>query len=181
MTWGKRVYYDPPPVFYRNAVGRVIARNLLDFTLEIVESRAGCTVFSVSNADVTWCGEFALGASDLFAPASEDEAELCVHRANEDITLQEYLNEEWPSFFCSDLSAIEGASRFPSPPAVQVFADDLVETVDWAAAAVDITREKPQAGAGRSIFEWLRERLLATDAEVIFCDDGAGEIADFIA
>jgi len=180
MTWGKRVFYDPPPVFYRNGNGEVVYRNLLDFSLEIEESRQGSTVFIISNADVRWCGAFSLGAGDLFSPASDDEPELYVHRANEDISLAEYLNEELPSFFCSDLSAIEGASRFPAPAALQVFLDELVEAVDWAAADVDIEREKPRAGQDRSIFEWLQERLLATNAAVVFCDDGAGEIADFI-
>jgi hypothetical protein len=180
ITWAKRVFYDPPPVFYRNGAGLVIERNLLDFSLEIIESRQGCTVFTVSNADICWRGKFSLGAGDLFSPASDEEPGLAVHRANEDITLQEYLNEEPPSFFCSDLSAIEGASRFPAQTALQAFADDLVEVIDWPTAMVDITREKPGAGEGISIFEWLQQRLLATTAEVIFCDDGAGEIADFI-
>ena len=180
MTWDKRVYYDPPPVFYQDHNGEVVYRNLLDFSLEIIESRQGFALFAVSNADVRWCGQFSLGAGDLFEPASDDEPELYVHRANEDISLQEYLNEELPSFFCSDLSSIEGASRFPAQVALEVFRDELVETVDWAAAGVDIEREKPCAGQGRSIFEWLRDRLMTTNAEVIFCDDGAGEIADFI-
>ena len=181
MTWAARVYYDPPPVLYRSAAGNVVERSLLDFGLKIAESQEGSTIFAISNADLSWLGRFALGDADLFSPASEDEPELIVHRANEDITLQEYLNEEMPSFFCSDLSAIEGTTRFPAPPALQVFSDDLVEAVDWEAATVDITREKPGAGAGRSLFEWLQERLLASCAEVVFCDDGAGEVADFLS
>jgi len=181
MNWTARVYYDPPPVFYHNAEGRVIERDLLDFDLEIVESREGSVTFAVTNGEIAWRGEFSLTGSDLFQPASPDEPDLIVHRANEDITVQEYLNEELPSFFCSDLSAIEGSSRFSVPQALQVFSDDLVEVIDWGAAGVDITREKPGAGDGRSIFEWLQERLLASGVEVVFCDDGSGEIADFIA
>jgi len=181
MTWSARVYYDPPPVFYRDAAGNVVELSLLDFALEIVDSQEGTATFAISNADLSWRGRFSLGDADLFSSASDEEPEIIGHRANEDITLQEYLTEEMPSFFCSDLSAIEGTTRFPAPPALQVFSDDLVETVDWGAAAVDIRREKPRAGAGRSLFEWLRERLLASDAGVVFCDDGAGEVADFIA
>ena len=181
MTWDKRVYYDAPLVSYLDANGKATHRDLLDFTLEIVESVQGSTVFAITNADVRWCGRFSLGEGDMFTPASENEPELYVNSANEDIPLVEYLNEEPPSFFCSDLSAIEGASWYPAPAALEVFRDELVETVDWAAAGVDIELEKPRAGRGRSIFQWLQERLLATTAEVIFCDDGAGEIADFIA
>jgi superfamily II DNA or RNA helicase len=181
MNWAAPVYYDPPPVFYQNVHGRVIERDLLDFDLQIVESREGMVIFAITNADITWRGEFSLGGGDLFQAASPDEPDLIVHRANEDITVQEYLNEELPSFFCSDLSAIEGLSRFPTPTVLQAFSDDLVEVIDWEVADVDITREKPREGTGRSLFEWLQERLLASGAEVVFCDDGSGEIADFIA
>ena len=147
MTWAARVYYDPPPVLYRSAAGNVVERSLLDFGLKIAESQEGSTIFAISNADLSWLGRFALGDADAFFTSfGGDEPELIVHRANEDITLQEYLNEEMPSFFCSDLSAIEGTTRFPAPPALQVFSDDLVEAVDWEAATVDITREKPGAG-----------------------------------
>jgi hypothetical protein len=180
MTWDKGVYYDPPVVSYLDANGDATHRDLLDFKLEIVDSREGSTVFAISNADVRWCGQFSLGGGDMFTPASEGEPELYVHHANEDISLEDYLNEEPPSFFCSDLSAIESTSWYPAPVTLEVFRDELIETVDWASAGVDIELEKPRTGRGRSIFEWLQERLMATAAAVIFCDDGPGEIADFI-
>lgn len=181
MTWAARVYYDPPRVFYEAAEGTIIGVSLLDFALDIVESHDGSVIFCIANADIAWHGAFSLGDDDLFTPASDQEPDLIVQRANGDISLAEYLNEEMPSFFCSDLSAIEGMSRFPAPLSLQVLSDDLIETVDWGAAGVDITKEKPGPGEGRSLFEWLRERLLASDAAVVFCDDGAGEVSDFIA
>lgn len=53
--------------------------------------------------------------------------------------------------------------------------------MDWAAAGVNIGREKPtDPGDGRSIFEWVIERLSA-DHAFIYCDDASGEITDFLA
>jgi hypothetical protein len=95
--------------------------------------------------------------------------------------VQEFLHEDPPTFYCADLSAIEGVSLFRTPEASVSFADERVEAIDWAAARVDITKEKPAPGGERSIFEWLEDRLLASQAEVIFCDDGSGEMADFIS
>jgi superfamily II DNA or RNA helicase len=181
MTWAADVYIDPPPAFFHLANGAVAERNLLDFDLEIVESREGSVIFALRSAEITWHGEFSLGEGDLFQPASDEEPELVVHRGNEDITITEYLNEETPSFYCSDLSAIEGQSLYPVPDNLETFNNELFETVDWQGAEVDITREKLPSQNGRSIFNWLQERLVASDATVVFCDDGAGEMADFIA
>ena len=44
-----------------------------------------------------------------------------------------------------------------------------------------ITCEKVPSQNGRSLFDWLQTRLVASDAVVVFCDDGAGEMADFIS
>jgi hypothetical protein len=181
MTWATDVYVDPPPVLFHHPDGSVGERNLLDFDLEIVESQEGSVVFALRSAEISWCGRFCVGDGDLFEPASDDEPEIVVHRGNEDITITEYLNEEAPSFYCSDLSSIEGLSLYPAPGNLEPFSNDAFETVDWQAAGVDITREKEPSQRGRSLFNWLQDRLLASGASVVFCDDGAGEMADFIA
>ncbi len=181
MAWATDVYVDPPPVFFHRPDGSVAERNLLDFDLEIVESQEGSVVFALRSADISWCGRFSVGDGDLFEPASDDEPEMVVHRGNEDITITEYLNEEAPSFYCSDLSSIEGQSLYPAPGNLEPFNNDAFETVDWQGSGVDITREKEGSQTGISLFNWLQERLLASGASVVFCDDGAGEMADFIA
>jgi superfamily II DNA or RNA helicase len=97
-------------------------------------------------------------------------------------TLSDFLNEFPPCFFTADVQRIQGAeiSTAPEDPD-QMFDTSLIEEVDWVAARVDPLREKPGKGRGRSVFEWLEERLMGSSAEVIFNDDGAGEVADFIA
>lgn len=181
MAWAAEVYLDPPPVFFRREDGTVAELNLLDFDLEIIESREGSVSFALTNPEITWYGEFSLGDGDLFQPASDNEPEIAIHRSNEDVWIEEYLNEESPSFYCSDLSSIEGRSYYPVPANLEPFSNAAFETVDWHAAGVDVTREKLPSQNGRSIFNWLQDRLLASDATVVFCDDGAGEMADFIA
>ena len=181
MAWAAEVYLDPPPVFFHREDGTVVELNLLDFDLEIIESREGSVSFALTNPEITWYGEFSLGDGDLFQPASDNEPEIVIHRSSEDVWIAEYLNEESPSFYCSDLSSIEGRSYYPVPANLEPFSNDAFETVDWEAAGVDITREKLPSQNGRSIFNWLHDRLSASDATVVFCDDGAGEMADFIA
>jgi superfamily II DNA or RNA helicase len=181
MAWATDVYIDPPPVFFHRPDGSVAERNLLDFDLQIVESQEGSVIFALTSSEISWFGKFSVGDGDLFEPAFEDDPDLVVHRGNEDITITEYLNEEAPSFYCSDLSAIEGQSLYPAPGNLEPFNNDAFETVDWRGAGVDITREKEPSQSDRSLFNWLQDRLLASGASVVFCDDGAGEMADFIA
>lgn len=181
MVWDAGVYLDPPPAMYTRNDGSVANGGLLDFDLEIVDSQAGSVTFALTNSEITWRGVFSLGQDDMFRPASDNEPDLHVHSGNEDITIAEYLNEESPSFYCSDLSSIEGQSYYPVPTDLEPISNDAFEVVDWQAAGVDIRREKLASPNGRSLFNWLEERLNASDATVVFCDDGAGEMADYIA
>jgi hypothetical protein len=181
MTWFESVYTEPPRVACTRADGTVVESNLLDFDLEILDSRVGSATFAVKNSEIEWRGVFSLGGAELLESASDEEPDLVLQRGNEEISLEDYLNEEMPSFYCSDLSAIEGQSRFPGPDGIDPFGNDSFEVVDWAAAGVEIVAEKIATAGRLSIFDWLKARLLASDATVVFCDDGAGEMADFIA
>jgi len=98
MAWAAEVYLDPPPVFFRREDGTVVELNLLDFDLEIIESREGNVSFALTNPEITWYGEFSLGDGDLFQPASDNEPEIAIHRSNEDVWIAEYLNEESRAF-----------------------------------------------------------------------------------
>lgn len=181
MLWGPSVYRDPPLVFYRRADGTLADNQLLDFDLAIVASPAGQAEFVIRNSEIEWHGVFSLGGNDLFQPATNHEPDLVVHVRNEDTPIGDFLNDEAPSFLTADLSAIEGSTIFRMPPDLALVTDATFEVVDWATAGVNIQKEKPDGVGQRSIFEWLQERLVASPATVVFCDDGSGEIADFIA
>jgi len=180
MSWAVGLYRDPPVVFYHLPDGTFREANLLDFDLSIVDSQEGGLVFAVSNEEIEWAGTFSLGNADLFAAASADEPDLTVHIHNEDIPIAEYLNEEMPTLFCADLSAIEGTSIFRAPAHFEPIGNGSFEVIDWEAAGVDMTKEKPNGVPPQSIFEWLEQRLIQSTADVVFCDDGSGEIADYI-
>ena len=65
---------------------------------------------AIKNRGVEWRGVFSLEDINLFQAATEDRPDLVLHRGNEDVWMHEYLNEELPSFYTSNLSAIEGTS-----------------------------------------------------------------------
>jgi len=51
----------------------------------------------------------------------------------------------------------------------------------WNWDGVNIQREITAPGADLSVFDRVKASLRETDAEVVFCDHGAGEIADFVS
>jgi len=180
MSWEADVYQDPPSTLCRSRDGSTVENDLLDFDLKIIESREGEVLFEISNENIRWRGKFSLGQDDLFVAASNREPDMVVYVGNDELPVAEFLNEQNPRFYCSDLSAIEGINIFRTPVSVEPFDNNRFETIDWAAARVDICKEKPDGRGERSIFEWLEERLNNSSAAVVFCDDGSGEIADFI-
>ncbi len=181
MTWPADLYEEPLIVSYQKANGEMATDNLLDFELKIIESRRGHLIFSATNSEVEWQGQFSFDNGDMFQAATDHEPDIIVHYGSEEISVEEYLNEIPPLMYRSDLSAIQGQTLSPTPLALEPFPNDSFEAVDWRTANVEITSEKVPAGAGQSIFQWLRARLIGSDTSVVFCDDGALEMADFIA
>jgi len=178
--WAQDTYADPPIAFYPDEDGVEVECNLLDLDIEIIESRMGYCSFTISNADVCWRGRFEIGRGPLVAELDTSETELLVRQPHGSALMAEYLAECPPTFYRDDLSRIEGASIFPHRGAEAPFAMDCIETIDWTAAGVDIHSEKEQTREGRSIFSWVEERVRTVGDQFMFCDDGPGEVADFI-
>ena len=181
MRWPVSVYRAFPFATYHRSDGRIITRDMLDFELAIVQSQDGSVQFSISNHEITWRGIFSLTGEDYVIPATDTEPTLAIHIGDEDFPIAEFLNNDAPTFFTSDLSSIEGNNIFRPVENLDPIEDAIFEVIDWAAGQVDIEKEKPDGQRPVSIFEWLEVRLSASSAAFIFCDDGPGEIADYIA
>src|SRR6185437_84787 len=178
LNWAFDTYRNTPIAFYLEADGTMVEAQLLDFDLDVVDSRPGAATFAIRRGNLEWIGVFSLDREELISPASSGEPALVVHLAGEDIPIAEYLNEELPTFFTKDLSSIDGYSIYPARTDLEPFGDDDFRVVDWT--GVDIKKEKPDGALPKSIFEWLQAELIESAATVVFCDDGAGEIADFV-
>src|SRR5215470_11499224 len=79
------VYSNSPRLAFTRAGGSPGESDLLDFELEIVESRRGCLGFAVKSPDVEWRGQFSLGGADLFQAASPNEPYLVVQYGSEEV------------------------------------------------------------------------------------------------
>jgi len=96
--------------------------------------------------------------------------------------LVDFFGEDPPTFYTASLASISGSILYEGPTTDEPFDSTRIEAVDWAGVSVDPMFEKPPASTGnRSLFEFIEARLLGTSANVVVCDDGTGEVADFIA
>lgn len=177
--WPESVYADLPRARFS---GDESAFLLAEARLEVEPTRS--RVDRVAFAVVAGSRRVALAfqpfsPGEMFVNAGDTELVL----GEDDESIDAYLTRFPPRFFAGDGSIVDGQSLEPAPETLAPFDVGRLVPVDWVAAQVDIEREKRLAAADdrRSLFEWLEERLLASSADVIFCDDGALEMADYVA
>jgi len=96
------------------------------------------------------------------------------------------LEEHPPTIYFLDGTTVIGHLRYDSRALTSAFDTRKLEDIDWS--GVDITAETVKVAArknsGRSVHErlaeYLRSRPRAGSARWIMCNDGSGEIADYI-
>jgi hypothetical protein len=181
--WHQNVYTLPRTVTYTGANGTLATAQLLDLDLRIDfdETNENQVGIVITSDDLAYRAVLSL-ETDRFINASEENLqEVLVNRP--DVPLDEFLNHYSPVFYTSDLSSFQEFSLFPpAVPDPPPFSQDQFEVVDWRQAGVNIENEFRVADeAGESIHHYLRERLIQSDAGIVFYDHGPGEIADFIA
>ncbi|MEM9113969.1 MAG: hypothetical protein AAGD10_10465 [Myxococcota bacterium] len=111
-----------------------------------------------------------------------DEVFVSTEADREPIPLETFFQEHSAALYTSNMDRIEGATLYAAAEQGP-FDESLIEEVDWVSSRVNPLAEKPDNAEvdEQSLFDWLSTRLLHGGAEVVVCDDGAGEIADFVS
>lgn len=109
------------------------------------------------------------------------------HGRAEPRLLSEILESRPPTIYFLDGTTIIGAVRYDSRTLTSDFNTRVLTPIDWN--GVDITAETPRTAANRGngarsvherLAEYLRSRPRKGTFRWIICNDGAGEIADYI-
>jgi len=183
VDWHQDAYQQPVAVRYSDGAGNIVNTQLLDLDLRIdfVHSDRDRIAFTISDSVMRYRAEFSLLTESFIHASQDNETEVIVDESQ--MPLEEYLNYFPPVFFTADFSNFQGGSLFPaSAMEVQPFDLGRFEIVDWSAANVDIQLEfGDRTAIGQSIHEYLRDRLIASEASVVFYDHGPGEIADLVS
>lgn len=99
---------------------------------------------------------------------------------SQEMPLEEYLNSEALVLLRVDGSMIHGNYRYFSPNNVNVkLPRALLETWDWG--TIKIYQESMRAEKRSDSVQGFTYQKIADDFEIVFNDDGAGEIADLVA
>lgn len=124
---------------------------------------------------------FSINRGRLFRAANGHARKMIIVEAlgRAEIPAEEWFSEHPIGFLTEDLDRVDGNSiaKAPEPgeaPRVRI------QGVRWAETQTDPYKEKPD-GNGASLFEYVERRLKTEGATVVLCDDGAGEMADYIS
>lgn len=109
---------------------------------------------------------------------SQDDLRL--NLGEHEIKLADFFNEYPPTLFMSDTSVIDGGLRY-YPNENYIYLYDRNNTEDWEWLGVDISIEsQTEHKINNSIQHYTIQKIL-NDYDVVFDDDGAGEVADIVA
>ena len=105
---------------------------------------------------------------------------LTIETSKGKIELVEYFRDNNPLFFLLDTSVIEGGYRYiPGNNNIYLYDKKTIEVWDWD--GVDISIESQgEAKISNSIQFYTIQKIMG-DYDVVFDDDGSGEIADIVA
>ncbi|MGH7392046.1 MAG: hypothetical protein ACREM3_21700, partial [Candidatus Rokuibacteriota bacterium] len=176
--WSWKTYSAAPTIRY--AYGDEERKALLlDCSVSVEAQDDDGVVFAILGEDLKWRGLFTLKGARLFEPAPGETGVITV--VDEDVDLTTYLNERPLLFFTEEFSSIEGRLVHHQRGEF-VFDAERIEVADWVGQQVDICNEAGDPTTeGISIQAFIGQTLAAGKAAVVFCDHGAGEMADFIA
>lgn len=183
-SWHEEVFASPSIVFeWASADGEVTQVAAIDTSIEIVSSSEEEAHVDVAGDEFTARFSFRVDRQPCFNPLDDAAAAASWFDPERDVrgSLTDFLNEFPPSLYASDLSRLNGDVVSPAPNEETPFDVQNIECVDWPGNGVDPLSEKTAHAPKKSVFDWLQARLVAGTAAVVFNDDGAGEVADFVA
>ncbi|MBN7826135.1 hypothetical protein [Bowmanella dokdonensis] len=108
------------------------------------------------------------------------ESNLDIKIGEQTTSLAEFFEEHPPTIFLSDTSLIDGAFRY-YPNEDYAYKYDVNNIEDWDWNGVDISVESQTANKLANSVQYYTIHKILNEYDLIFDDDGAGEIADVVA
>jgi hypothetical protein len=183
-SWHDELFASPAIVLeWITPDGEVIRVPALDTSIEIISSNEDEAQIEVVGDEFSASFGFRVDRQRYFAPIDPAASAATWTDVERQVggSLVDFLNEFPPSLYASDLSRLNGDVMSPAPKEETLFDVNNIECIDWDGAGIDPLAEKRAKHPKKSIFDWVQARLLTGSAMIIFNDDGAGEVADFVA
>lgn len=117
-------------------------------------------------------------AQNVFKFECSKQITLCIGSHKYDLT--SYLNKYPPCIFLSDTSFIDGATRYYLESG-EAFTIEEERLNPWDWTGVDLSVESQTIEKKTNSIQFSAIQRIKDDYDVVFDDDGAGEIADIVA
>jgi hypothetical protein len=119
------------------------------------------------------------GGAGFYEAAQEDDDErIQVTVGMDHLSLVDYLNVFYLDLYTADGGVLVGNQL--SAPLVNAEPIDRQQLEPWDWTGTDIESEIAATANGVSVQDRVRAQLAQEDFDVVFCDHGSGEIADFV-
>ena len=180
--WSNDIYIEPPQAIFQDTSGAHHSVPLTEFSLDVTGWGDHHIAICLANDLVATNLIFRLEGG-LFGYLDDVQPRVVLDWQRHDVDLADYLNDDPVAFTLDDWSRLDGEEHYPPPAGgFELYSADLVDTLDWNAAGVDIKVEYAAGvGLATSIQGHLRQVLAGGSDDVVYWDHGSGETADFVA
>lgn len=180
--WHEITYRTPPQLRFEEAGAALGRISLLDVEIQAdrASTNAEGTTVALIHSDRATRLRFVLNPFPAFIYVDDAQPRWQVERGRRPIDLATYLTDHLLRFHLADGSLVQGCEQYPPGDGDLLFELDQMEAVDWLAEGVEPSREFGDCSPRRSVHSWLRDRLVAGDAAIVFYDHRSGECADFL-
>ena len=174
---------DPPRAQYRGDDGGLYRPLLMDleFVIDRQRSTPQTLALTLAGPHLEYRVRFGLAPADAGfyeAAHGEDVERIQIALGTEHLSLIDYLNAFYLDLYTADGGVLVGNEL--SAPLVNAEPIDRQQLEPWDWTGADIESEIAATANGASVQDHVRARLAQQDFDVVFCDHGSGEIADFV-
>lgn len=184
VEWPSVSYHKSLSLIYSVDGARKVTP-LLDCSLTIASDQTieNALMVNVASGDGLNFGfTFSLVTNRLFEPIDANQPIVTVATEREEVDFIHFVNDAPLELYTADMSRVVGNNFLRAVDEFTPLNDDQLVVRDWASAGVNIQEEfGPLGPAGISIQDYMHGVLVAGEDEVVYCDHGTGEIADFIS
>ncbi len=184
MDWGQKIYSGDCRLLVKDSNGNVDTEwPMVDLDLKLLSrgKNKNGLYFQLVGAGVTLKFKFNLNGTKYIEPAVNLSNYKVIHGRKES-TLEEFFNNDLPSFYDAHFSEIRGEEYFQVDTNFQPFDKDEIVCINWR--DVDIEKEYYVEGEnkakGKSLHEFLKCFLNSPKNQIVLYDHGNGEIADLV-
>lgn len=182
VQWHKDAFDFASPVQVEYVKDTGESRRCHISELDLILDRAATTTERISFRVVGEGGlniplEFSL--TDFYTSPAGTQTGVTVTQGNWSSDLLEYLDAYHLDFYTADGALLMGNELFAPKERIRPIRDDQIVVWDWT--GVDIEQEVTSQGGGQSVQQKAETELAKSDADIVFCDHGSGEVADYVA